>query len=183
MGDIALLSGFFELAETCFKKGKDFNSLLLFYSTYGDQEGLNFLLELAEAEGKYNVAYETAFLLALPERCARILLKSKRYAEAAMFAKSYYPSMIPEIIKEWGDVLKQNELLFIPENICESKEFKKPIAVSLDVYKNKIEAQLYNTERAPADEIELQRDRWYEDFTEGGGNADVVLKETTATGD
>ena len=52
------------------------------------------------------MAYETAFLLALPERCARILLKSKRYAEAAMFAKSYYPKMIPEITKEWGDVLK-----------------------------------------------------------------------------
>ena len=54
-------------------------------------------------------------------------MKSKRYAEAAMFAKSYYPKMIPEIIKEWGDVLKHNDLLFIPENILESKEFKKPI--------------------------------------------------------
>ena len=120
VGDIALLSGFFELAECCFKKGKDFSSLLLFYSSYGDQEGLNYLLEQAEEEGKYNVAYETAFLLALPERCVNILLKSKRYAEAAMFAKSYYPKMIPSIIKQWGDILKQNELLFIPENIFES---------------------------------------------------------------
>jgi len=36
VGDIALLQGIFSLAETCFIKGKDFNSLLLFYSSYGD---------------------------------------------------------------------------------------------------------------------------------------------------
>ena len=44
VGDIALLSGFFELAESCFKKSSDFNSLLLFYSSYGDEEGLKYLL-------------------------------------------------------------------------------------------------------------------------------------------
>ena len=46
--DIALLSGFFELAETCFKKSQDFNSLLLFYSSYGDEQGLRSLLDLSE---------------------------------------------------------------------------------------------------------------------------------------
>ena len=56
--------------------------------------------------------------------------------------------------------------------------------MSLDVFQNKIESQLYNAERAPADEIELQRDRWYEDFELSGGgatNADVILKETAPT--
>ena len=106
VGDIALLSGFFELAELCFKKSEDLNSLLLFYSSYGDQEGLTQLLDLAEQKGKYNIAFETAYLLALPDRCVKILMKSKRYAEAAMFTKSYIPKFIPEIVKEWGDVLK-----------------------------------------------------------------------------
>jgi len=41
---MALLSGFFELAENCFKKAKDYNSLLLFFSSYGDEEGLQYLL-------------------------------------------------------------------------------------------------------------------------------------------
>ena len=45
VGDIALLSGYFELSETCFKKSADYNSLLLFYSSYGDVEGLEYLLE------------------------------------------------------------------------------------------------------------------------------------------
>jgi len=42
---------------------------LLFYSSYGDEQGLHYLLDLSEKEGKYNVAFETAYLLALPERC------------------------------------------------------------------------------------------------------------------
>ena len=124
VGDIALLSGFFELAETCFKKSEDFNSLFLFYSSYGDEEGLNYLLNKAEEKGKYNIAYETAFVLALPERCVQILIKSKRFSEAAMFAKSYIPTMIPQVMQEWADVLKQNELPFIPENIFESSSHK-----------------------------------------------------------
>ena len=36
VGDIALTRGQFTLAEECFEKSNDFNSLLLFYSSYGD---------------------------------------------------------------------------------------------------------------------------------------------------
>lgn len=125
VGDIALLSGFFELAETCFKKSNDFNSLLLFYSSYGDEQGLKYLLDLSEEHGKYNVAFESAYLLALPDRCVEILLKSKRFSEAAQFAKNYMPSMIPQIMKDWAEVLKQNELPFVPENIFESSATKE----------------------------------------------------------
>lgn len=82
-------------------------------------------------------------------------MKSKRYAEAAMFAKSYYPKMVPEIIKEWGDVLKQNDLLFVPENIFESKEFKKPMMVAVNTFDTKIDPLIYKQEKAPADEIEM----------------------------
>jgi coatomer subunit beta' len=116
--------GLFTLAETCFKKSKDYSSLLLFYSCYGDEEGLKFVLNEAKIKGKYNIAYEAAYLLALPEQCVDILLKSKRYAEAAMFARSYCPSLLPPIIKDWSDILKLNSLPFIPENIFESKDHK-----------------------------------------------------------
>ena len=77
-----------------------------------------------------------------------------------MFAKSYIPSMIPEIMKDWGDILKQNNLLFIPENISESPEFKEQMQTASEIYETKI-AQLYQQPKAPADEIELQKDRWY----------------------
>ena len=36
VGDIALKSGQFELVEECYTRSQDYNSLLLFYSSYGD---------------------------------------------------------------------------------------------------------------------------------------------------
>jgi coatomer subunit beta' len=36
VGDIALSRGQFTMAEQCYLKSNDFNSLLLFYSSYGD---------------------------------------------------------------------------------------------------------------------------------------------------
>jgi coatomer subunit beta' len=52
-----LISGDFELAERSFKKGEDLNSLYLFYSSYGDEEGLREVCEKATEKGKYNVAF------------------------------------------------------------------------------------------------------------------------------
>jgi len=40
VGDIAMKMGQFEMVEECYTKSQDYNSLLLFYSSYGDQEGL-----------------------------------------------------------------------------------------------------------------------------------------------
>jgi len=71
----------------------------MFYSSYGDEEGLRKLVDQSERSGKYNVALEAAFLLADADRCIQILLKSKRIAEAAMFARAYAPSKIESIMK------------------------------------------------------------------------------------
>lgn len=106
------MSGYFELAERCFEKSHDFNSLLLFYSSYGDQEGLQRLVDAAEKSGKYNVALEAAYMLADAERCIQILIKSKRVAEAALFARAYAPSKVGLALKQWEDLLKQRELPF-----------------------------------------------------------------------
>jgi coatomer subunit beta' len=51
------------LAEDCYIKSTDFNSLLLFYSSYGDRKGLERVVEMAEEAGKYNVAFEASFAL------------------------------------------------------------------------------------------------------------------------
>jgi coatomer subunit beta' len=106
VGDIALMSGYFELAEKCFDKSQDYNSLLLFYSSYGDEDGLRNLADNAEKNGKYNVALEAAYLLSDADRCIHILLKSKRVAEAAMFARAYAPSKVPLVMKQWEESLK-----------------------------------------------------------------------------
>jgi hypothetical protein len=46
-----------------------------------------------------------------------ILLKSKRVAEAAFFARSYVPSKLPSVLKQWEETLKQKKLPFTPEDV------------------------------------------------------------------
>uniref|UniRef100_A0A7S3IM43 Coatomer subunit beta n=1 Tax=Strombidium inclinatum TaxID=197538 RepID=A0A7S3IM43_9SPIT len=170
VGDIALLSGFFELAETCFKKSADFNSLLLFYSSYGDQAGLTTLLEQSEQAGKFNIAYEVAFILGQPESCVRVLVKSKRYSEAAMFAKTYCPSLVSGLLKDWEEMLKQNDLQYVPEDINQAEGFQEIMQKSAEVYSTQLVPNVYNQPKPPADEIEMFREKWNEDFEPGGAN-------------
>jgi coatomer subunit beta' len=63
------MAGAFELAEKCFEKSQDYNSQFLFYSSYGDLEGLQRLADNAERNGKYNVALEAAYLTGDTEKC------------------------------------------------------------------------------------------------------------------
>ena len=69
MGDIALMQGQFNLAERCFEKSADYNSQLLFYSSCGDLEALQRVAENADANGKYNVAFQASYLVGDAERC------------------------------------------------------------------------------------------------------------------
>ena len=85
---------------------------MLFYSSYGDAEGLEKLVENAERSGKYNVAFEAAYLIGDAERCINILLKSKRIAEAAYFARAYAPSKLNLVMKQWEEALKAKQLPF-----------------------------------------------------------------------
>ena len=70
--------------------------------------------------GKYNVAFEAYYLLAEPDNCIEVLIKSKRIAEATIFAKAYAPSRLPELIPLWTKSLKDQELSFQPEDITKT---------------------------------------------------------------
>ena len=60
----------------------------------------------AVESGKFNVAFEAYFILAEPDNCIDVLLKSKRISEAAIFAKAYAPSRLEELIPLWTKHLK-----------------------------------------------------------------------------
>ena len=92
--------------------------MLLFYGSLGDQEGMKKVAEGAAENGKFNVAFEAYYLLADIDSCIDVLIKAKRIAEAALFAKAYAPSRLPDLISEWGSSLKAAGLQFQPENIC-----------------------------------------------------------------
>lgn len=49
--------------------------------------------------GKFNIAFEAYFVLQNTNKCIEVLLKSKRVAEAAIFAQAYAPRALPALIK------------------------------------------------------------------------------------
>ena len=62
---------------------------------------------MAESTGKYNVAFEAYYMLAQVDDCINVLVKSKRMAEAAIFARAYAPSRLAEMIPLWTGSLKE----------------------------------------------------------------------------
>ena len=63
--------------------------------------------ERAERVGKYNVAFQAAYMVADVDRCLSILLASKRYGEAAYFARAYCPSELLRVTGLWTESLKE----------------------------------------------------------------------------
>jgi len=50
-----------------------------------------------------------------------VLVKSKRTAEAAIFARAYAPSRLAEMIPLWGGHLKDNNFPFMPDDITQTQ--------------------------------------------------------------
>jgi len=58
------------------------------------------------------VAFQAAYLTGDADKCIKILIKSKRIAEAAFFARAYCPSKIETVLKTWEEALKTRKLPF-----------------------------------------------------------------------
>lgn len=95
VGDLALLVGNFSLAEQCFLASNDFNSLLMFYSSCGNREGLENLAEMAFEKGKFNIAFQCYFMTSEASKCYDVLMKSGKVSECVYFARAYIPSKLP----------------------------------------------------------------------------------------
>jgi coatomer subunit beta' len=94
VGDISLLNGKINLAIECFKKSEDLGSLLLIYSSLGLKKELIELGLMAEKLTRMNIAFVSYYLARDIEKCIEVLIKSERFPEAAIFAKTYAPSKV-----------------------------------------------------------------------------------------
>jgi coatomer subunit beta' len=107
VGDLALLTGNVPLAESCMKRSKDLNGLLLIYSSLGLAGPLEELAEQAEAGDKLNIAFTCRFMLKQLDKCVAVLIKSKRIPEAALFARTYCPSLVQSVVLAWRSELAE----------------------------------------------------------------------------
>ena len=111
LGDRALAEWKVALAEKCFVQGADLNSLLLLYASSGNQAGLASLAQMALSQGHPNVALSCFVLGGRREDAFELLLSSKRYPEAALFARAYHLpiNLVDRAVLAWReDLVKQD---------------------------------------------------------------------------
>ena len=109
LGEVAMRQSMFDLAEECMDNAKDYSGQLLLYTAAGKAEKLSQLAEKTSEEEKTNIAFMSLLLQGKLDECIALLVKTERHAEAALFARSYAPSKISEVVSVWQeDLAKTN---------------------------------------------------------------------------
>lgn len=105
IGDLALKTGAFDIAEEALKKAGDLAALLMLYSANGDASGARWLATAAVEKGLDNVAFMGALLAGDVGSCVDVLEGANRFPEAALFARTYAPSRVSGAVKAWREDL------------------------------------------------------------------------------
>ncbi|KAH9615444.1 hypothetical protein KSS87_021359 [Heliosperma pusillum] len=174
LGELAMSSGKFEMAEECLKQAMDFSGMLLLYSSIGDAEGISKLASLSKEQGKNNVAFLCLFMLGKLEECLQLLIDSNRIPEAALMARSYLPSKVSEIVALWRkDLSKVNSKA--AESLADPQEYSNlfddwqiALAVESEVAETRgsyphAEQYLQYAQRSKTDLVEAFKSRQMED--------------------
>lgn len=107
LGDRALAVWRFDLAKEAFDKAGDLSSLMLLSLAVGNRDGLRKVGDLAEQKGANNLAFATFFQLGDTQACVDLLVKTNRAPEAALFARTYAPSLVPKAVDAWRTELRR----------------------------------------------------------------------------
>lgn len=105
LSDTAMKQNDFDLCEAAALASDDYSGLLLMYSATGNLEGMENLAEKAAKGGMTNVAFISYLLTGQVEKCADLLISTKRLPEAAFFARTFLPSRVQDIVTLWKDDL------------------------------------------------------------------------------
>ena len=109
VSDLAIELGEFNFAEKTMKEGNDWNGLLLYYSSIQNRQKLKDFADEAKKAGIFNVAFSSYFQLNNYQECLNILLDSRRYPEAATFARTYIPSKVDDVIELWNKQIEEED--------------------------------------------------------------------------
>ncbi|PJF18060.1 Coatomer subunit beta [Paramicrosporidium saccamoebae] len=126
LGDLALAEWKTALAEKCYLKSGDLESLLLLYSSSGNANGLLTLGSMAVESAQFNIAFTCYFVTGKREECLELLIKTERYPEAALFARTYLPSGVDRAVSLWRQQLaakKHRAATFIAEPFANPELF------------------------------------------------------------
>ncbi|KAL2911344.1 Coatomer subunit beta' [Polyrhizophydium stewartii] len=105
LGDLALSTWRFGLAEQCLRRARDLEGLLLIHQASGNAAGIAELAQMARESGNNNIAFVCLHLLGQTEQCIDLLVATGRIAEAALFARTYAPSQVSRVVGLWKAAL------------------------------------------------------------------------------
>ncbi|ETO24862.1 hypothetical protein RFI_12294, partial [Reticulomyxa filosa] len=91
LGDLALSECDFATAEECAKNSNDLSLLFLLYTSTNDAKGLYAISQMAIEKSRFDIAFNTLFILGRVDDCIELLIKNDRIPEAAFMARSYAP--------------------------------------------------------------------------------------------
>ncbi|PVU91568.1 hypothetical protein BB561_004341 [Smittium simulii] len=110
VADLALSMYRFDIAETGMKNSKDYNSLFILYTSSGNYEGVEKLAILAGKAGMHRLEFNCYLVTRQTQKSLDLLVKLGKLPEAALFARSYLPSKVSEIVERWKEMLvKENK--------------------------------------------------------------------------
>eukprot|EP01122_Echinamoeba_exundans_P011795 TRINITY_DN4813_c0_g5_i1.p2 TRINITY_DN4813_c0_g5~~TRINITY_DN4813_c0_g5_i1.p2 ORF type:complete len:884 (-),score=236.38 TRINITY_DN4813_c0_g5_i1:21-2672(-) len=138
LSDLALQELNFELAEECMWRASDVNGLLLLYTSAGNAEGMVKLADLARQKGRFNVAFTCLLTLNRVDDCVNLLCDINRIPEAALFARTYAPSRIPDVVALWRKELAKSSPR-LAEALADPAQYPNlfpDLAVALDIENN-----------------------------------------------
>jgi coatomer subunit beta' len=116
----ALVAGEFDAAVKATRKCRDFANLLLMFKAKGLIDEMKELVGEAETGRDLNVAFSAALLTGQMEKCVELLIRSEKYAEATLFARSKAPQLVSECVKKWKGSLQNQK---IAESLADPEEY------------------------------------------------------------
>lgn len=125
VGDCALRAWNFDLAEKCMLRASDLSGLLLLYTSSGNAEGMKKLSEMAETAGANNIAFVCYQTLQQNDKCLDLLLRTDRTPEAALFARTYLPDKVGEVVPKWKSMLQEMDKKKAADAIASPKDNSK----------------------------------------------------------
>eukprot|EP01051_Picozoa_sp_SAG22_P012893 SAG22_NODE_1385_length_4533_cov_11.714253_3_plen_253_part_01 len=123
LADLSLVACKVDLAEECMLKAGDLAGLVLLYSSMGKKDGMLEVAAKAKAAGKTNVAFMCFFLCGQTEACVDLLCQTNRVPEAALFARTYAPSLIGKVLPLWRKELADAEQPKLADALADPNEY------------------------------------------------------------
>lgn len=107
---MALINGKYSLTKKALIECGDLNTLLVLLKAKNDIDGISELYDLAIKSDNIGAAFSSALLLNDKEKCYNLLVKSNKFAEAAIYSRANFKEKLPEAVSLWKSSINNERI-------------------------------------------------------------------------